>query len=448
MYGSVYTTLNDNLGAHQIAGLVENFSCGSYFCRCCYIQLDEFRNNWAHKAEVRTPEANLLDLKMLEDNPSSAPYRGVKTNCIFDELQHFKLFQFGAPPCVAHDLFEGWVNYDLFMILKRLTKENNISVHFLQGRINDVAARLKLNTKISIDFSRKSKNFKAKACEIWHFVQIIPLIFLNKTLDHEDPMFKMLLLIKNITDIVTSPIVSMEHTYLLQSFITEYMEMRNAMFDAPIRPKHHFTTHYPWIIRWMGPLMSFCTLFCERKHCFFKRALRSTLNFKNVLKFCSEQHQYYQAFLNVQTNRFELKLFVNKYVESYDYLSEDIQEDLERFSLKSDKFVYAEDAVYCGNNYFRGAYLFLHYDDSGACFYALHIKLIVYHKIEGQIWFYGNKQLVQPIPEKGIMEIPMNSSMNQTLVENINDIIDPTPLTVFRENNKNYLFTKHTIPLA
>lgn len=447
VYGSVFTTMNDNLGAHQLAGLVENFSTSSYFCRSCYVELDKFKSDWVQEAEMRTPQTHLLDLQMIENNPSVTPYRGVKADCIFDELRHFKLFHFGAAPCVAHDLFEGWVNYDLFIILKRLAKENNISAHFIQGRINDVAARLKLNTKISIDFSRKAKNFKAKACDIWHVVQVIPFIFVNKSVDHEDPMLMMLLLIKNITDIVTSPVVSIEQTFLLDSFITEYLELRATQFDTPVRPKHHFTTHYPWLIRWLGPLMSYCTLFCERKHCFFKRALRSTLNFKNVLKFCSEQHQYYQALLHIQTNRFELKFLVNRFVESYEYLPQNVQFDLNNFALIGDNFVYAEDAVYCGHTYSQGTYLFLHFDDFGASFYVLRIKLIVYDKIKGQIWFYGDKQPVKRFPEKGILEMQMHFSENIAVAKNISDLVDPTPLTVFQEQNTHYLFIKHALPL-
>lgn len=448
VYGSVFTTMNDNLGAHQLAGLVENFSSNSYFCRSCYVKLNEFRSDCVQESESRTSQTHLLDLQMIKNNPSIVPYRGIKASCIFDELKHFKIFHFGAPPCVAHDLFEGWVNYDLFLILKRLAKENSITAHFLQNRINDVAARLKLNSKISIDFSRKAKNFKAKACDIWHVVQIIPFIFLNKQIDHKNPMLIMLLLIKNITDIVTSPIVSVDQTFLLDSFIAEYLELRYTQFDTPVRPKHHFTTHYPWFIRWLGPLMSYCTLFCERKHCFFKRALRSTLNFKNVLKFCSEQHQFYQALLNKQTERLELKFFVNSFVESYEYLPQDVKLDLNNYSLIGDTYVYAEEAVYCGYNYSRGDHLFLHYDDFGASFYTLHIKLIIFNKADSLIYFYGNKQRIDYFTEKGLMEIPIQLPNKRTIVKNINDIIDPTPLTVFHENSKHFLFIKHTIPIA
>lgn len=63
---------------------------------------------------------------------------------------------------MRHDLFEEWINNDLFLILKRLCKEKQLTALYIQGRLNEVCHKLKLNTKISIDFTRKSKKHKGK----------------------------------------------------------------------------------------------------------------------------------------------------------------------------------------------------------------------------------------------------------------------------------------------
>lgn len=443
--GSIFTTMNDNLGAHQIGGLVENFSTSSHFCRTCYIDHKSFKSDCLYKAELRTPETHVADLQKIVDNPSCIPYRGVKSKCIFDELQYFRMFDLGAAPCVAHDLFEGWINNDIFLILKRISKEHNISALYLQGRINEVCQKLKLDTKIAIDFARKSKNFKAKACDIWHMVQVLPFVLLNKQVDYDDPLILMLMLIKKITDIVTSPVVSETQIYLLRSLIIEYLELRKSMFDIPLRPKHHFTTHYPWLILRLGPLMSFCTLFCERKHCFFKRAIRSTLNFKNVVKFCAEQHQLYQALMGQENARFGKHFVVTKYVESYEYLSAMVQNELERNGLLSKDALYAEEASYCGYDYKKNYYLFLEHHVFGGLFYVVKIDLLIFNKSTDQIVVFGSKHCVTNVSEKGIMEVDIEPQESVAL--NITEFIDRAPLRPFCENNMLYLFIQHSIPL-
>lgn len=443
--GSIFTTMNDNLGAHQIGGLVENFSTSSHFCRTCYIDHKSFQNDCLYSAELRTPENHENDLREIENNPTKIPFRGVKAGCIFDELKHFRMFNFGAAPCVAHDLFEGWINNDLFLILKRLSKEQRLSALYIQGRINEVFHKLKINTKIVIDFTRKSKNIKAKACDIWHIVQILPFILLNKPVNYNDPLVKMLMLMKNITDIVTSTVVSQTQIHLLRSLITEYLESRKTHFDTPLRPKHHFTNHYPRLITELGPLMSFCTLHCERKHCFFKRALRSTLNFKNVVKFCAEQHQFYQALLGQQNSRFDRELVLTTFVDNYEDLPVEIQTDVNKHGLLSYEAIYAEEASYCGYEYKLDNFLFLEHDEFGEQFYVVQIQLLIFNKTSEQIIIYGQKRSVLHAHEKGLMEI--TSDLHGTVAKNITEFVDRAPLRVFCEKNKQYLFIQHAIPL-
>lgn len=62
VYGSVFITMNDNLGAHQLAGLTENFSRSSFFCRFCYITHQAFQANCFTIANQRTPQSNNHDI--------------------------------------------------------------------------------------------------------------------------------------------------------------------------------------------------------------------------------------------------------------------------------------------------------------------------------------------------------------------------------------------------
>lgn len=447
IYGSVFATMNDNLGAHQLAGLSENFSRNSFFCRTCYSTLESFRRDPYEIAVSRTPELNKQDLRTIESDPEcKVPYRGVKVSCIFDELKYFQMFDLGAVPCVAHDLFEGWVNYDLFMIFKRIVK-SGITRCYLQGRINSLFKQLKISTKIELNFTRKACNIKAKACDVWHLVQIIPFIFLKKDINYSQPEIIMLLLIKKVTDIITSPIQSTAQIKILETDLEEYIELRTTHFKEALRPKHHYTLHYPRYILWLGPIISYCTLFCERKHCFFKRCIRTTINFKNVVKFSSEQHQYYQGLLNTQTERLKNNFLLEKYVESISSLPKSSQTALHEFCLDNDQNVFVEQGTFMGYTYSAGDYLFLRHDEYGEWFYVVKIKLLVLNPKTESVTVFGNELIAVNIFERGIIEISESNEHPEKLIcLSIEDFVDRAPLLPFVESNKVYLFIKHSIP--
>nr|XP_029731727.1 uncharacterized protein LOC109432100 isoform X1 [Aedes albopictus] len=447
IYGSVFTTLNDNLGAHQLAGMTENFSRCAYFCRSCYIDHDSFSKDPLYTSLRRTPEENIKDLNVIATDPSKAPYRGVKTSCIFNELKHFNVFDLGAAPCVAHDLFEGWANVDLFLIFKKMISTRAITLNFLQGRVKSVFKKLNINTQITFNFTRKAKTIKGKACDIWHLIQILPLVLKDKPFDHDDPLYTMLLLITKITNIITSPIISETQVRILAYDLMEYMELREEQFDVPLRPKHHFTLHYPRFILWMGPPMIYCTLFCERKHCFFKRCLRTTINFKNVLKFCSEQHQYFQGLLNQQNLRFKNDVVLEKFVEDFSDLPFDTQNLLRDYGLDGDQNVYIEKGSYLGYTYSKGNFLFLEHDEPGAQFQVAEIDLLVFNKEHGTIKIFGKQHTVQDIQERGLKEVVYDKSCEKKFItRSIQDFVDRAPIARFEENNKTYLFTKNAVP--
>lgn len=445
IYGSIFITMNDNLGAHQLSGLTENFSRSAFFCRFCYIEHESFKDNCFMLAKPRTPESSNRDIVVIQNNPSEIPYHGVKASCILNELTYFHMFHYGSAPCIAHDLFEGWVNSDLFLIFKKLVKSKIVSTTFLQAKINAIFRQLKVKTKIALDFTRKSKTIKAKACDIWHIVQIIPLLFIGIPVDYNSPELSMLLLIKQITDIVTSPVITENHVHLLAGLIREYLQFRTHEFEVPLKPKHHFTIHYPNLIMWLGPLMNYCTLFCERKHCFFKRALRSTLNFKNVVKFCSEQHQYYQGLLNTKNYRFERSFLAEKFVESASYLPTSVIEALKEFTLLNDQNIYAEEAVYYGHDYRKGLFIFLNHNETGEIFFVLKIELLIFNPESNNLFFFGERKIVSNVHEEGLLVVKKETVNLEAKA--ITELIDRTPITSYVEKNQEYLFIKHAVPL-
>ncbi len=52
---------------------------------------------------------------------------GVKFDCVFNCLKHFRVCDPGLPPCLAHNLFEGVVSTDLASYIKQLV---TVGKHF------------------------------------------------------------------------------------------------------------------------------------------------------------------------------------------------------------------------------------------------------------------------------------------------------------------------------
>ena len=81
--------------------------------------------------------------------------------------------------------------------------------------------------------------------------------------------------------------------------IEEYLEARTSLFpEAPLRPKHHYLTHYPQHILQFGPLIRVWTLRFESKHSYFKKCAQHSQNFINICHTFAEHHQLLQAYFS------------------------------------------------------------------------------------------------------------------------------------------------------
>lgn len=88
--GTVQCAVADNLGAHSIAGFVENFS-GTYVCRFCTAERSEFQTKEVRNEvfTLRTKGIHADHLRILEENKLPS-YYGVKSKCVLKKhLSYF-----------------------------------------------------------------------------------------------------------------------------------------------------------------------------------------------------------------------------------------------------------------------------------------------------------------------------------------------------------------------
>ena len=55
-------------------------------------------------------------IQLISNDDVDTPYKGIKSESIFNQLHFFHFCNPGLPPCLGHDLFEGVVAYDLAII--------------------------------------------------------------------------------------------------------------------------------------------------------------------------------------------------------------------------------------------------------------------------------------------------------------------------------------------
>lgn len=122
--GSLIAIAGDNLGSHQIGGLVENFNVSGYFCRYCYIHNIKNQNDMNKIYQKRTIYLHVSDLNI--DRATNDSFKGVKSDSILNNLYNFDITK-SLPLCLAHDLFEGIVQEDLMISINKLVVDKVIS---------------------------------------------------------------------------------------------------------------------------------------------------------------------------------------------------------------------------------------------------------------------------------------------------------------------------------
>lgn len=98
---------------------------------------------------------------------------------------------------------------------------------------------------------------------------------------------------------VCSPALAREHILIMSDIIEEFHERyRNCFPEEDLKPKFHYTLHYPKLTQMFGPLVHLQTLRFEGKHNYFKELVFRTKNRKKLYKSLAERHQYDQCTFN------------------------------------------------------------------------------------------------------------------------------------------------------
>ncbi|CAN7951867.1 unnamed protein product [Ixodes pacificus] len=352
--GTVICILGDNLGSHFIGGFTENFSSSTFLCRYCLLTRKEFREDPCRLGEKRTAEKYDLAVQEVEETGSSV--EGVKSNSPFNSLTFFHVCDAGLPPCIAHDLFEGVVSYDLLLFIRHFTETCEwFSLKYLNFRIKSFKFLGSDTTSKPCEVNIKGNKLVGEAVKTWNLLRLLPL-FVSHKVDTKDPVWCLYLTLRKVVDIICAPKVNEEMVAYLHVLVEEYLADRKELFPmAPLKPKHHYLLHYSTLITQLGPLINLWTLRFESKHSFFKNCVRHLQNFKALNKTLSERHQLLQAYLHSEAffdPDIVMKAGMPFLISTY---SEALQNCLGSFNFSSEDTMVTNEVSYKGTSYSFGA---------------------------------------------------------------------------------------------
>lgn len=328
--GTVFCVVADNLGAHSIGGFVESFS-SSHVCRFCLGERLQFQVSEVRSGAFcdRTQQQHRVHVQTALDNTNQSHCFGVKRQCpLTDKLKHFDVLS-GYLPDMLHDLFEGIVPFEVALCLNVLIKGKYFTLEELNRSIKEFPYRWADKTDapqtVPQRFATK-KTVGGNAHENWSLLRFLPFLVGAKIPENE-PAWQVLLNLKDIVELVLSSVHTEETICFLDSKISEHRHRFQDVFpQEKLTPKHYFLEHYPQLIKAFGPLVSLWTMRFEAKQSFFKRVVRHTHCFRNILLSLSVKHQLMVAYHQHGNNPVQPSLHVAKLsVVDVTVLREDIK---------------------------------------------------------------------------------------------------------------------------
>lgn len=107
--------------------------------------------------------------------------------------------------------------------------------------------------------------------ENWSLLRLLPFLIGHKIPENE-PVWQVLLDLKQISELVVAPVHSDESVAYLESKISHHRQRYQEVFpNKTLLPKHHDLEHYPQLMHLFGPLVGLGTIRFEAEHSFFKK---------------------------------------------------------------------------------------------------------------------------------------------------------------------------------
>ena len=108
-------------------------------------------------------------------------------------------------------------------------------------------------------------------------------IIIGDLVPDDDPAWGLYLILVDILDIVTSPIITKDEIQYLRCSIKNHNDIYQQVFEEQLKSKHHLITHYPTCIEAMGPPRYYSSAKYESFHKNSKRYAHIVTSRTNII---------------------------------------------------------------------------------------------------------------------------------------------------------------------
>ncbi|KAL7290875.1 hypothetical protein TKK_0015607 [Trichogramma kaykai] len=278
----------DNLGLNSICGFDQGFnSLKGYWCRSCRATGEQ-----ARYLTEEIPELLRNELNYETDLVNKTG--GVREKCIFNDIDNFHIAT-NQIVDVMHDFCEGLLNDTISKILTVLIiVDKKIILSQVNERINDfeycdfeksnkprpLSEEAADKVTVSILGTHKKIKLKQSASQMLCLARYLGLM-IGDLIPINNKYWELYIILRKIIGIVTSPRIVVSETYLLKDYIKEHHELYIKLFKY-LKPKFHFATHIPRLLREVGPVIHFWGMPFERKHTELKDIVTNTNSRRNL----------------------------------------------------------------------------------------------------------------------------------------------------------------------
>lgn len=289
--GSLACICADKLGANSCLGFAESFSA-AYYCRICELPKQMCQKTITeHLPSLRTIEKYDNSLQILK-NLTKVDYsrtKGIRMNCVLNEIENFHVI---SNYCIdiMHDLQEGIIPFALKLIFIHCLEKNIFSLNMITARIQFHSYGLLNKRNIPSRLILDKQNLNQNASQLLCLFRHIPFI-LQEFKEELYSIWPFMLSLQKIVQILYSRRVSEGDLTTLIEAIENHLSFIKNHFKKNLIPKHHNITHYPSVIRAIGPLCNYTTIRFEAKHQTFKQTAKGNKNFRNLTKTLASKHQ-------------------------------------------------------------------------------------------------------------------------------------------------------------
>lgn len=306
MKGGLIAVIADTPAANLLGGFKEGVGFAHKPCRTCHVSHDELPNKLTHsQCDIRTLNDHVQKCNLLFDQPLTRQAQkewskqwGLNGKSILLEINNFDVCK-----CLVQDpmhvLLEGALPNE---VARFIYYSIELKGFFTLGWLNNELATFPYTY---LEISDKPEpilkthyfdafKIKCKSASMLTLCTVLPFI-LCKKVPHDDPKYKNLLLLFQITHLSTSPCITASTCADLKYLISEHH--RGFIEEYPrasFIPKLHYIVHFTEQFLDFGPgRVQWCMRF-EGKHGQFTGV--KWKNFKNLPKSMAKKHQRWMCF--------------------------------------------------------------------------------------------------------------------------------------------------------